>query len=271
MKKYFLIYVHLERCGGTTMHNLLRSNFPFYTTINPRRWSNELQNAFTDKHLKSMLKIIPFCQGIGGHTIRPFFNYESVLKPGYKKLMFTFLRDPVKRYLSHFYYQKYVMNIPWSIEQFLDEERFNHFQTVKIAGSSDANKAIEILQNKIDFVGISEQYDASLLMLFALFGKRPNYELRNALRPKGEVKKLEEFPEKIQNRILENNSQDQIIYDFAIRKIFPSYLDSYSGNLESDIIKLKKENEHYRYAPGNRMANIAFKYINYKLIQPLIY
>lgn len=83
-------------------------------------WSNEEGNCFSQKELDLLLKLSPFTTGIGGHTTRTYLDYQKVVKN--PVFYFTFLRNPVDRYMSHLNYQIHSMNIQWDIEEFVEEK-----------------------------------------------------------------------------------------------------------------------------------------------------
>ena len=116
-----LCFIHIERAGGTTLHYVLRNNDPLrYLTLTPWFYeANEPGNWLTADELQWLRRLLPHTRGIGGHPPRSFLDYEAAV--GEPLQYFTFLRDPVKRWTSHYNYQREVMGVPWTAEAFLDD------------------------------------------------------------------------------------------------------------------------------------------------------
>ena len=102
-------FIHIERAGGTTLHYIFRNNFLRYLTLTPwSYWANKGENVFSKHEAKWLFRLLPFTPGFGGHTTRCYLDYEEVV--GALNYI-TFLRDPIRRYKSHYNYQRKVMNI----------------------------------------------------------------------------------------------------------------------------------------------------------------
>ena len=155
--RQFIVFIHIERAGGTSLHHLLHYNFKNYFTINPRNLrTNNQDSFFRKKNLENLLKKYPECSGIGGHTTRSFLGYADILQ--YPIFYLTFLRDPVHRYLSHFNYQKNVMKINWKFEDFLATKYFNNFQCKRLVNRENPQEAFQELK-KYAFVGLTDHYN----------------------------------------------------------------------------------------------------------------
>lgn len=160
----FPCYIHIEKCAGTTLHHTLKYNFPGYMVLRPwYYWLNEEGNNLSAKELKAIKTIFPFLSGIGGHTTRTFLKYEDIIKKPFT--YFTILREPIARYMSHYNHQVNKMNINWSLEEFIDDDRFNNFMTRRIAGKEDLELAKKRLLEDYDFVGLFEKLNESLVLL----------------------------------------------------------------------------------------------------------
>src|SRR4051812_4528507 len=112
MSDPFLVFIHIEKCGGITLHNLLHANFKGYISPHPG-----FQEHLSKEELKWLKRLYPGkVTGIGGHRAGAFQHYEDVIKQ--PLFYFTFLRDPIKRYLSHLNWQKMIMSKDWTFDSF---------------------------------------------------------------------------------------------------------------------------------------------------------
>ncbi len=218
-------FVHIEKAAGTTLIHILRRNF-FMRYVDVRPLSPNSQSVFNAVDLKKYLKINPFTECIGGHAVTPFGNLEDVCSD---IKYFTVLRDPVKRYLSQYEYTVHSMRRKITFEQFLKSKSWCDLQTTKIAGVADARKAIEILNKKFFVVGVVDQFDLFLATLRQAVTTKSldiSYEQKNI----GVTGKRVGIYEEYKDRILENNSQDSVLYEYCKNVLIPAQTRRFFGD-----------------------------------------
>ncbi len=264
-----LCFIHIERAGGTTLHKVLINNYYLkYLVLTPwYYWTDEDQNTLKKEELHQLLTYLPTVEAFGGHNVRSYHDYQAVC-PTIEYI--TFLRDPVKRYISHYQYQVNVMKKKWTIESFLDNSRFDNFMTKRIIGSYDVEKAKKHLQQDYAFVGLTDQFEESLLLMkqklnvpsFNIY-----YERRNAARD-NRLKDTIINDETIIAEIKARNNLDQKLYDYVKQTLFQKQERKKSfQNLLQDY---KQHNAHYRFPIlKNSMYNF-FRYSYYRNVDLLI-
>jgi hypothetical protein len=116
-----------------------------------------------------------------------------------------------------------------------------NLQTQRIAGCQDADRAIEILHQRVGFVGLVEEFNDSLLMWREWTGKP---SLNIAFRPQN-VSSEGKFPRPLVLRqmmaedpevarlVNEANQEDQRLYDFVRSELFPAQRARYEGVLRT--------------------------------------
>ncbi len=251
-------FVHIEKAAGTTLHTIFLNNYWSYVHVTPRvYWTNKEKNALLAEEVLRLGKILKFSQGFGGHTVRNYLGYESVL--GRKVKYITFLRDPVKRYISHYNYQKNIMGIDWSLDDFLAEEKFSNFMTKRITGSYDLERAKKQLTTSFSFVGLTEYFDQSLLIMkYRLFDEcfGLSYQKRNVARPY----QPESLSEKHIQHVKQNNQLDLELYEHA-KDIFENrYRKEYPGNLCKDLEELEKKKRKHSSTKKNIHRLLSYGY-----------
>jgi len=165
----FLAFVHIEKAAGTTFIHILRRNF-LCRYLDVRPLSQSSNGIFSAKDLRASLKVNPFIQSFGGHSVRPIGDLYDAY-PGTRFL--TILRDPIRRYISQFLYGNAVLKLNNTFEKFLADESTHDFQTRKIAGSSSIETAKALLAKNFLAVGIVEQFDNFLTVLASRLQPRP--------------------------------------------------------------------------------------------------
>ncbi len=271
-RKKFLCFIHIERSGGTTLGNLLAREFPRYLSLRPWYcWANEPENVFKPAELRELVRYLPFLQGVGGHTTRPWLDYAAVL--GREVCVFTFLRNPVDRYLSQFNYQRVRAGVPWTLEEFLDEGRFSNWQTKRLAGRFHLEAAKDALEQKIDLVGIVERFDESLLLLRQAIGEHARpfyYQRRNELAGPDSVE-FDALPAALKDRVQEANDLDLALYDYARKTIFPRQQQAYHGDLARDLEAFQLQNRVGRDLSIAALLARPYRRLAKTLIEPVVH
>lgn len=274
-----ICFIHIEKAAGTTLHFILRNNHPLgYITITPwNPWTNEPESAFSAHEARVLSRAVLRLWGFGGHTTRSFLGYaESTGKP---VQYFTFLRDPIKRYLSHFKYQRQAKGIPWSIQAFLDEKRFDDFQTRRIAGRADLDEAKRALREDFSFVGLMERFDESMVLFkhaMALPEFCIHYEIQNVSEDreralgKKDPEPWKQDPE-LMERIRAANRLDIELYDYARSEIYPRFVESFGPGLEGAINELTEGNKNFHFRKRVHYAGQSWRYLYYRNFEYFAY
>ncbi len=237
-----LAFIHIEKAAGTTLIHLLRSNLCCqYIDVRPldRRIiaSNQLP-VFSPHDLEVYLKINPFLKCIGGHSVVPFANLESVV--GNIKY-FTVLRDPIKRYLSHYTYRVNRLNEKISFDEFLDIEMLHNLQSKKLGNAGSADVALQEISKKSILTGIAEDFDEFLLALQReAFNGR--FNARYSIKNIGKSKSSQSLLDKYQDRIYLANSQDIILYEKVRDSLKNKKLTSPSASHDNNEYPVNKKN-----------------------------
>ena len=180
-----IIFEHIPKTAGRTMHTILWRVFfgqkVFLTTIpgQHRERIEELNRQLEDPDRR--IRAIVSHAGFGLHELLPdTFDYRH----------FTFLRDPVDRVVSHYYYEIQQNHIDASVtlETFVREDlsRSCNVQTA-LLGGLELKRSVEGLTLTRDLytdallerakanlrlhaaVGLTERFDESLLLLRHVF------------------------------------------------------------------------------------------------------
>jgi len=190
----------------------------------------------TAADLRRVRRAYRHLRGIAGHNVKP---YSDLADAAPDLRYFTYLRDPVRRYLSH-YLNRSGSHTRAGFEQWAAAGWTHDWQTKMVAGEASAQKAIDLLASRVGFVGLTETFDESLLMLAQWLGEpgfRPEYRPVNRLADKSRARDAArehtdlgylELPE-VCDRLREINALDQQVYDFAVREACARQRQAYRG------------------------------------------
>jgi len=134
-----LLFAHIEKCGGTSIHRHLSQKVPNYVVLKPTPRHGTCMNV---KQLKFISKILRSSEGFGGHRLRIFEDYFNE-----KIIGLIVLRDPIERYKSHLIHavQRGICN---NENEFISNDYYENFMTKRISNSTSSKRAIELLLSK---------------------------------------------------------------------------------------------------------------------------
>lgn len=217
--KKLLAFIHIEKAAGQTFTRILENNFIYkHGRVAPLK--KEHNGIFTADAMRMIFRINPFLEAISGHSIKPFSDLQSIV-PNVRYIVL--MRDPVERYLSHYQYWVQMMKKDIRFEEFIELKTISNFQTKKIAGTPDLDKAKKILNEKVFLAGTVEKFDDFLMVLKAKLVPQKldiAYIRKNVAR--GNIIKtyIHKNFEKYQEQILEKNLLDIELYNYAKNDLF---------------------------------------------------
>jgi hypothetical protein len=249
--------VHIEKTAGRTVRAVLLRSFGSghceirtpYAKREPE--VDDRRVAVTGSDLRKVRRFYRNLRGIAGHNVKAYSDLHVAFP---EVRYFTWLRDPVKRYLSHFKNRSRAYARE-DFERWADKTWTHDWQTRMIAGEANAQKAIELLSGRIGFVGLTETFDESLLMLGQWLGEpgfRPEYRpvnqlagkqrARDSAREQADLSYLD-TPE-VRERLRAINALDQQVYDFAVRECHARQRAAYPGDLAADVATMRERNQN---------------------------
>lgn len=243
-------FLHIEKCAGTTMNDILKNNYWNYYLDSPyiyEGFDNYQKFHLKSKELYLISKKIPKFKAFGGHSIRVYENYSNLLNKDV--FYFTLFRNPLNRYISNYLYIKQNLKKNISFEEYLNNKYYNNFITKKICDEEDIDKALYIINKYNVFVGFTKHYDLSLLLMQKLlysYGENfcINYEKRNVNKQnnKENIKKLKGTYNK---EMLENNKIDILLYEKTYENFKKNIV--YNNNFDIQLKEFKQNNKKFSF------------------------
>lgn len=250
-----LAFAHLRKTAGSTMAWILRRNF------GPRLFETRgfaRRPDLTGRDLSQVLRLYRNLECLAGEQLSPASDLYDV-HPSLR--FFTFVREPISRCVSNFQWRLNCMvkyhhsglparwmpakwQAPRDLKAFFREWIDLHqrnLQTQRIAGCQDADRAIEILQQRVGFVGLVGEFNDSLLMWREWTGKSDlniAYRPRNVSaqgkfqQPKVLRQMMADDPE-IAKLVTDANQEDQRLYAFVRNELFPAQRAQYEHVLRT--------------------------------------
>lgn len=209
-----------------TLQLVLRQSFGLrHLDVSPRSG-----RIYTGGDLASDLRRFPFVRSIAGHGLMPFVDYGP---PGSRIAWFSFVREPVARFLSHHRHHVEKLGRAIPLETFLRDPLQANRQVRFLAGEPNLARAQEVVQKRLAFVGRVDRFQESLLLLrerVGLPGLRVGYgRPRNEARPGPHVDRIREEAARLRDVILEENALDLAFYDWVVGTVWRRQVAEYGA------------------------------------------
>lgn len=173
MKATMLVHIHIPKNGGQSFNHILQTWFgPALLKV-----YDEIPGIFySSERIREILVAHPTARALATHNMR----YPLPPMPGIEYQYVTFLRDPIDRAISMYYYEKKTTTarglshysqrpIAEWLERRLEEEPgprngVTNWQTFHLHASGNLDLAKQTLEQML-LPGVVEAYDASLVLL----------------------------------------------------------------------------------------------------------
>ncbi|HXZ92805.1 MAG TPA: sulfotransferase family 2 domain-containing protein [Burkholderiales bacterium] len=261
-----LVFLHIPKTGGTTLVTMLAQRYAPETIrkimmrgmsliVPPReKASGSLISASKIRRLKRALRDPERVRLIHGHFD---LSLERLLPS--RASLFTILRDPVERAISHYYHYRRQSNDPanglamrstlaeWVSARGLVE--MDNGQTRRLAGEMRLpvgrvsermlEKAKENLASKFSVIGLTERFEESQVLLSRAFGWRYT---RPAVRNVGTNRPARSGISEAELRLIRNcNCFDVELYRFAA-ELFARSAANVNMDTELSLLRSAQEN-----------------------------
>ncbi|MBE9060264.1 sulfotransferase family 2 domain-containing protein [cf. Phormidesmis sp. LEGE 11477] len=257
----FIIFLHIQKTGGITIQRILRRELgPSLSTrvlraVSAERQSLSLEKAASAKRFEDGFFVGHCCFGIQRYLPQPF-------------TYITMLREPVSRVISLYYYSidnptayyhRHAVNK--SLEEFALNTQLmelDNGQVRFIAGDEKSlfinrtpigecnTDLLETAKENIDqhfsFVGLTEQFDQSMLLLYRMMGwSQSSYLRRNSAKEASRPT----VSKRTRQLIAEKNNLDVELYKHVHNR-FHQLLSRYGLDDEKLLKRFQIKNQMYR-------------------------
>lgn len=256
-KDKFVIFLHIQKTGGITIQRVFRRKLGkslFHRLINlgsePEK-NTAIEKMLSNKTFKDRYLIGHFCYGIDRYLPQP-------------STYMAFLREPVSRIISLYHYSKnnstayyhqhaveksledFALNTPLmeldnGQVRFIAGDPKDYFINRTPIGHCNDNlleQAKSNLNNNFSFVGITEEFDRSLLLLKKIMKWQNCYYLR---KNSAKSKSKEFVSQELKDKIARKNYLDILLYQYAKELLFDR-LKQYNLDGNNELQNFQKYN-----------------------------
>jgi hypothetical protein len=248
-----LVFVHINKTAGRTVRYILRSSYGI-RHCDVESWRGRKQDpVFSADDLRRLRRVYPDLRSIAGHQVTGYVDLdESWTRFRY----FTFLRDPLKLCASRFQYHVEARKKTGLVfEQWIQQEWLRDAQTTRIAGTASAEDALRVIAAKEMFVGLTERFDESLLLLNALRAGDLDlgYARVNVARNNSIAEELLSN-RRTRDALVDANRADLELYDYVVNELYPAFRREYGAALDDDVAEYRRTRAQ-RFNRGNLTAS----------------
>ncbi len=191
-----------------------------------------------------MRRVYPRLEVLMGHDVRPFGDLHEAF-PGLSYA--TFVRDPVVRCASHYQYDLQRGGVELPLEEWLAHAVSPNRQVRHLAGpGATGADAVRIVEDRVDFVGVTEHFDASLVMMAAFYAFPRLAYVRKWSAPSDDIKRRILNDPDSRALLEEANREDMVLYRHVVDEVLPRQEAAYGPGLESDVAAFREANAAMR-------------------------
>lgn len=239
-----LCFAHIPKTAGWTTTIILRKSFgarhvdvrPFF----------QKDKDFGLGDLDILQRLNKGLCSIAGHCVRPIIEYER-LRNDVK--YFTFLREPVSRYISQYRFRWAQGLHRAELEEWIKNPKFHNRMSRFLAGKPDADAAYRILCDRMMFVGLQENFDESLLMLRRKVGEGGGIldihygSAANVTSSTSVTSASELVTNELRPLLAQANLVDTELYNRVVEELYPRQLAEYGSTLAEDLDSFQRQNQ----------------------------
>lgn len=252
-----VLFLHIPKAAGTTLRYIIQyqcSPGAIYELYGPSATHAQRVDEFRklSQTQKAKFKIVNSHLGFGLHEFLPC-----------PSTYITFLRNPVDRVVSMYYYYRRTRSSTFenvTLEDFIETyggakdnmTKYLSGEKLRIQLTDPSNEAnfecssetLELakrnLRNHFSVVGLSERFDESLILLRKILGwKIPLYDKNNVTRNRPSTKDISKGTLRLIER---SNEFDFQLYEYA-KEVFQALVDQQGSTFNREVKEFQEANE----------------------------
>ena len=263
-----LAFVHIRKTAGSTIDTILRQSFGVRHCRVQHGKKRAANPVIIADELQRCRWVYWGMECVSGHGIVPHSDLET-LYPNIR--YFTFLREPLARCASDYQFRLQRGGLTRSFDEWIETDIARNNQTKKIGGADNAATAIEILNSRMGFVGLSERFNESIV-IFKRWLADPRldirYESKNVAKDSSIKKRLLNNPA-TRAKLITANEEDLKLYQYVHDTVFPKQIAEYGDSFQDDVREFEADNDPLPVLPRQLFSILVREFV-YKPLAPAL-
>jgi Galactose-3-O-sulfotransferase len=260
-----LVFVHINKTAGSTVRYILRSSYGSrHCDVEPWHSARD-DRPFSTQDLRRLRRIYPRLASIAGHRVT---GHTELREQGTEFAYFTFLRDPLKLCASRFQYHiDHRKKTHLVFEEWIQQDWLRNAQTQRIAGTQNVDDAIRVIGEREMFVGLTERFDESMVLLKALRAGDLDigYSPVNVAR-KSSIASTLLADDRSRKALVDANGADLALYEYVTRELYPGFERDFGDGLADAVAGYRRD----RRQSFNRRKLTVSRVKRHGLYRPLL-
>ena len=245
-----LAYIHVAKTGGQTVETMLANSYGASFSVAPewRRNPHEDEGAdgfvvpkFQADDLRRLKQRCPWTKCVGGHPVTLWSEFEKVIPTTW----FSMIREPLSRGASHFQYNlNDTSSTPREWDEWVQWPVHHNHQAKMFSPDGSADDAIKRISENNVFVGLTEKFDESLVILKKLVAPDLNisYRRTNTASDNSRAKMIM-ADSRMREQLKAMYQEELPLYEFVSEHWYPRFAKEYGPTLKADVELFRKERE----------------------------
>lgn len=261
-------FIHIPKTAGSTLRHILRRSFSGqHCDVKVPKRRQPSHEWFSADDLHRLRRVYPRLAGICGHRVTCF---GPIAEAADDIRFFTFLRDPSRRFVSHFYHaHRRTERVEREhLVAFCNDSRQRNVQTRWLGGSDNPRDAIRALDERIGFTGLTESFDESFVLFRRWLADERLQDAYGSRNVAGRPPALPIFEDpELGALVRAANTADEEVYRHAVDVIYPRQRAAYGPALGDDVAALRQRNDGFVDPPeplwGKLKRDLVYKTLLY--------
>jgi len=230
--------VHIHKTAGTTLASVFKRGFGgAHCDVHAEDPGSAFLSAADLTRMRR--RWYPRLKSVLGHDVRIYSDLESAVE---EIKWVTFLRNPVRRTISHYQYDLQRGGVDLPFEEWATHDAVSNRMTRQIAGpDGTADQAIDLM-GRFAFVGVTERFDESLVLMQERLGLPDIRYGRKWVAPSDDTKeRLLTNPEAV--ALVESvNQHDLALWDHVMAEVYPKQQAEFGPGLKTATSWFQRRN-----------------------------